>query len=184
MPLLRFIPETTNVDFVKYRFVAFAIDGLLVLVSVISIFWHGFNLGIDFKGGVLMEVQVRPIHRRRKDARRGIIQPSASTIRWCRYSAAGLRHAGQFLRDDPRAAQGRPVLAWIRTRSTSRRCGQGKLNTGYTYRNAEVVGPKVSQRTAPGRHSGNHPGGGHDLALCRGALRMAVWRGRLDRHRP
>ena len=35
MPLLRFIPETTNVDFVKYRFIAFAIDGLLVLVAVL-----------------------------------------------------------------------------------------------------------------------------------------------------
>ena len=57
MPLLRFIPETTNVDFVKYRWVAFAIDGLLVVVSVISILWHGFNLGIDFTGGVLMEVK-------------------------------------------------------------------------------------------------------------------------------
>ena len=46
MPLLRFIPETTNVDFVKYRFIAFAIDGLLVLIAVISIAVHGFNLGI------------------------------------------------------------------------------------------------------------------------------------------
>ena len=57
MPLLRFIPETTNVDFVKYRWVAFAIDGLLVVISVVSILWHGFNLGIDFTGGVLMEVK-------------------------------------------------------------------------------------------------------------------------------
>src|SRR5882672_2068563 len=57
MPLLRFIPETTNVDFVKYRFWAFGIDGLLVVISVISILWHGFNLGIDFTGGVLMEVK-------------------------------------------------------------------------------------------------------------------------------
>ena len=70
MPLLRFIPETTNVNFVKYRFVAFAIDGLLMLVSVISILFHGFNLGIDFTGGVLMEVkaaQVIDIGKMRSD---------------------------------------------------------------------------------------------------------------------
>src|SRR3954464_7298967 len=61
MPLLRFIPETTNVDFVKYRWVAFTIDGLLVVISVISILWHGFNLGIDFTGGVLMEVKAAQV---------------------------------------------------------------------------------------------------------------------------
>src|SRR5215471_4710327 len=55
MPLLRFIPETTNVDFVKYRFWAFGLDGLLVVVSVISIWLHGFSLGIDFTGGVLID---------------------------------------------------------------------------------------------------------------------------------
>src|ERR1700749_3594110 len=70
MPLLRFIPETTNVNFVKYRFAAFAIDGLLLVVSLISILWHGFNLGIDFTGGVLMEVkaaQVIDIAKMRSD---------------------------------------------------------------------------------------------------------------------
>ena len=30
MPLLRFISEATNIDFVKARFMAFAIDGLLL----------------------------------------------------------------------------------------------------------------------------------------------------------
>src|SRR6202012_2152678 len=57
MTWLRLIPETTNIDFVGARYYAFAVDGLLVLISVISIFLYGFNLGIDFTGGTLIEAK-------------------------------------------------------------------------------------------------------------------------------
>jgi preprotein translocase subunit SecF len=57
MPLLRFIPEATNINFIGVRYYAFALDGLLLLVSIYSIIFHGFNLGIDFTGGVQMQAK-------------------------------------------------------------------------------------------------------------------------------
>jgi len=57
MPWLRFIPETTNIDFIGWRYYAFAADGLLVLITIVSIAMQGFNLGIDFTGGASVEAK-------------------------------------------------------------------------------------------------------------------------------
>jgi preprotein translocase subunit SecF len=57
MPILRFIPDTTNINFVGARYIVFAIDGLLLIIAVAAIWMMGFNLGVDFKGGVKMEVK-------------------------------------------------------------------------------------------------------------------------------
>lgn len=57
MPLLRFLPEASNINFIGARYYAFAVDGLLLLVSIYSILFHGFNMGLDFTGGV--EVQAK-----------------------------------------------------------------------------------------------------------------------------
>ena len=41
---------------VKYKKIFLSISAVLVLLSIISMFYFGFNVGIDFKGGALMEV--------------------------------------------------------------------------------------------------------------------------------
>ena len=79
MPLLRFIPETTNVNFVRWRWLAFSIDGLLTVISLVSILHLGFNMGLDFTGGVELEVKAARVidvaqmrHRGRSVAGRNV----------------------------------------------------------------------------------------------------------------
>ena len=50
--------KKTNFDFVGKRKVFFGISGLLILISIISIFFHkGLNFGIDFTGGTLVQLK-------------------------------------------------------------------------------------------------------------------------------
>ncbi len=45
-----------KLHFMKYRKLSYIISGALLLISVLSIMIRGFNYGIDFSGGISMEV--------------------------------------------------------------------------------------------------------------------------------
>ena len=45
-----------KLHFMKYRKLSYIISGALLLISVLSILIRGFNYGIDFSGGISMEV--------------------------------------------------------------------------------------------------------------------------------
>jgi len=49
----------TTINFYGRRNIGFIASGILVLVTIVSLFAHGLNLGIDFKGGVAFEVPVQ-----------------------------------------------------------------------------------------------------------------------------
>ena len=57
MKPLRLVPRNTSIPFVRYRLMAFALSGLLMLGSLGAVFGIGLNFGIDFRGGTLIEVQ-------------------------------------------------------------------------------------------------------------------------------
>lgn len=46
-----------EINFVKYRRVYFTISGFLILISLISLGLFGLELGIDFNGGTILEVE-------------------------------------------------------------------------------------------------------------------------------
>lgn len=57
MKLISLFTKPTNIDFIGLRKYAFFFSGLLMALSVFFLATKGLNYGIDFKGGVLMEVQ-------------------------------------------------------------------------------------------------------------------------------
>jgi preprotein translocase subunit SecF len=59
---MELIRPGTRIDFIGYRKYAYAFSGTLIIISLISIFlWKGLNLGIDFSGGLEMQVAFKKI---------------------------------------------------------------------------------------------------------------------------
>ena len=54
---LRLVPSNTKINFIGMRKVAFVFSALLVVLSLGFFAIKGLNYGIDFKGGILMEVR-------------------------------------------------------------------------------------------------------------------------------
>ena len=139
MPLLRFIPETTNVDFVGWRWYAFGADGLLMVLSIVAMLYQGFNLGIDFTGGVRVEAK----------AAHTITEAELGTIR---AELAGLRFGETQVQYIGGNACDKPVNSCVQIRVQPHDVSGGvvtdrvrrQLGSAYTIRNTEVIGPKIS----------------------------------------
>ncbi len=55
-PMFRLVPDGTTIKFMRGRFLGLAFSALLSTASVILFFYPGLNMGIDFRGGLVMEV--------------------------------------------------------------------------------------------------------------------------------
>jgi preprotein translocase SecF subunit len=53
---LKLVPDNTKIAFIKMRIPAMIFSGVLIIGSIVAMFTHGLNFGIDFRGGVTVEV--------------------------------------------------------------------------------------------------------------------------------
>jgi preprotein translocase SecF subunit len=67
--------KDTTFDFLKLRKLAYVISVALIVASVASIAFRGFNFGIDFSGGVLIDVKSKTGDTINVDAVRDMLKP-------------------------------------------------------------------------------------------------------------
>jgi preprotein translocase subunit SecD/preprotein translocase subunit SecF len=56
-PSFRLAPDNTRFNFMRGRFIGLIVSAILSTASVVLFFYPGLNLGIDFSGGIVMQVR-------------------------------------------------------------------------------------------------------------------------------
>ena len=56
-PSFRLAPDNTGFHFMRGRFLGLIVSAVLSMASVVLFFYPGLNLGIDFSGGIVMQVR-------------------------------------------------------------------------------------------------------------------------------
>ncbi len=149
--LLKLVPERTAVPFTKWRFIAAAISAVLVVGSIAAIAGLGLNFGVDFKGGVTIEVSdAEPIDL--DEARAAVDKLGLGDVRVQRIQdfAGGAEGVVVFVEQqqaedaDAEDADRDAERAQQRASEAVQGALQDLLGEGYVLRRADVVGPAVS----------------------------------------
>ena len=56
-PMFRIVPDDTKIQFMRGRIMGLVVSAILSTASVVLFFYPGLHLGIDFSGGIIMEVR-------------------------------------------------------------------------------------------------------------------------------
>ena len=136
MMRIKLVPDDTRIPFLRFRNIAIGASAVAVLVSIVLAFVPGLNFGIDFRGGILIEIRT----------------PSAPDLGSIRSELNGLGLGEVALQEfgadtdlliriaqQPGGAEAQQAaVEQVRTALN------GLLGDGVDYRRVEFVGPKVS----------------------------------------
>lgn len=58
---MQFIKPGINIDFIGKRKIAFVFSTTMIIITLLLLVWRGGpNYGVDFSGGVLIQVKLEP----------------------------------------------------------------------------------------------------------------------------
>jgi len=133
---LKLVPDQTNLPFMGIRKIAFALSGVLAVLSVVFLIIFGLNFGIDFRGGVLLEVKT-PGPANLGSTRSALSELGLGEVALQEFGAVDDVLIRIERQPGDSKAQERAVDMVKETLTDV-------IGPGISYRRVEVVGPKVS----------------------------------------
>ncbi len=134
-PLFRFVPDNTRFKFMRARWFGLAGSFLLSTASLVLFVYPGLNLGIDFKGGIVMEARTQGA---------ADIPKLRSTFAQAQIPAAGLQRFGApddvLIRLDAQPTEGANQKLQVRVRAALEQAQPGSRII-----RADVVGASFSR---------------------------------------
>ena len=128
---IHLVPPNTRINFMRWHRITFVVAVIMTLASIGLLFTKGLNFGIDFAGGILMEVRAPQ-------------QPDLADLR-SRLGRLGVGEVSLQTFGDPNT-----VLIRLPQQEGGEKEQQiaiakvhTELGTGWEYRRTETVGPKV-----------------------------------------
>ncbi len=132
MTMLKWITKDTDIDFMKARGFTYALSAILVVLSFLSMYFKGFNFGIDFSGGVLMEVKSeQPINVEEIRSKLSVLKLDELNLQTIGEKGDELMIRAQAENANSKAQE----KAIVKIKEI--------LGNSYEYRRTETVGPQV-----------------------------------------
>jgi len=155
MKLINLIPIGTKIDFMRFRKLAAALSLALCLGSVGLFLFKGLNYGIDFKGGILVEIRT---------AQAADIAELRRTVNGLGLGQVELQEFGRntdvLIRIERQAGDAKEQNAAVEKVKTV-------LGSSVSFRRTEFVGPKVSSELVEA--------GVMAVLLALGAMLIYIW---------
>ncbi len=132
MTLLSWVTKDTNIDFMKFRKAGYVLSIAMVVLSVACIVFKGFNYGIDFSGGILIELK-SPEKIDMEEVRKQLENVDLDDVNLQSIGEAGDE---MMIRAQTKVEDEKAQMAAVNAIKEI-------LGTEYEYRRVELVGPQV-----------------------------------------